>query len=178
MGSQSGESLCSFANASNCIDNDVVKQPPWRERIERAEELASTHEFAREVLRLYAKIANFQQDLYQWIEVRSTKLTIAAAPVEVSDLLTCFQEFLRLLAGYAPDPLRSFATSQLDDDASSHRDLLNTFWIGGAGLNDLEEFCARAFLQPCAEFVRSNSQSSWHEYNQRPCTVCGRKPAF
>jgi FdhE protein len=154
-----------------------VRQPPWPERIERAEELASTHNFAAEVLRFYAKIANFQQELYRVIQASSAKLPTGAAPAELSDLLTSFPSFLRLLVEHAPENLRRFA-AQLEGDSSSHSDLLNSFWIDGAGLNDLEEFCARAFLQPYAEFVRSSRELSWQEYNQRPCPFCGRKPAF
>jgi len=160
------------------VDNDVVTKPAWRERIERAEELASTHQFAAEVLRLYAKIAMFQQELYQRVEQSSANLTTGTAPAELSDLLTSFPAFLRLLTQHAPVTLRGFAASQLDGAASSHSDLLNTFWMDGVGLNDVEEFCARAFLQPYAEFVRSRSGLIWQDYNQRPCPFCGRKPSF
>lgn len=173
-----GRNLGSFANAIACIDNDLVTGPPWHERIERAEELASTHEFAADVLRLYAEIATFQQELYLWIEQSSANLTTGTAPAELSDLLTSFPAFLRLLTQHAPATLRSFAASQLDGAALSHSDLLNIFWMDGAGLSDVEEFCARAFLQPYAEFVRSRSGLTWYDYNQRPCPFCGRKPAF
>lgn len=172
------KSSVAFANAITCIDNDVVTQPPWRERIERAEELASTHDFAAEVLRLYVKIAKFQQQFYQRIQASCTKLTLGAAPDELSDLLTSFPSFLRLLEEHAPEALCSFAVTQLKRNSLSHGDLLKRFWMDGAGLNDLEGFCARAFLQPYAELVRTSSQLSWQEYNQRPCPFCGRKPAF
>jgi len=156
----------------------VVTQPPWRERIERAEELASTHDFAADVLRFYVRIGNFQHELYRQIHNSCTKLSTVAAPVELSDLLSHFPEFLRVLVEYAPETLHRFASAQLEYDSTAHSDLLNTFWMDEAGLNDLEEFCARAFLQPYAEFVRLNSELNWREYNQRPCPFCNRKPAF
>ena len=156
----------------------MVTRPPWRERIERAEELASTHEFAADVLRLYVRIADFQQELYGHIQASCTKLSTVAAPAELSDVLTSYPAFLRVLVEHAPETLRRFAAAQLEHDSVAHSDLLNTFWIEGAGLNDQEEFCARAFLQPYAEFVRSNSESSWQAYNQGRCPFCGRKPAF
>ena len=178
FGASIGRFRCVFANAILCLDNGVVTQPPWRERIQRAEELAATHDFAAEVLRLYLKIAKFQQELYQRIQASSTKSTTCAAPAELSDLLTSFPAFLRLLKEHAPVTLSSFADAQLEGDSASHGDLLNTFWMGGAGLNDLQEFVARAFLQPYAEFARSSSELSWQEYNRQPCPFCGRKPAF
>jgi FdhE protein len=163
---------------TDCIDNDVVTRPPWRERIERAEELASTHEFAAEVLRFYVRIANFQQELHRRIQSSSTKLTTGTAPAELSYVLASFPAFLLLLAEHAPETLRRFAAAQLESGSAAHGDILNTFWMDGAGLNDLEEFCARAFLQPYAEFVRSSTDLRWPEYNQCPCPFCGRKPAF
>jgi len=105
-------------------------------------------------------------------------LSTISTPAELSDVLTSYPAFLRVLAEHAPEPLRRFASAQLEHDSTAHRNLLNTFWIDGAGLSELEEFCARAFLQPYAEFVRSSSELSWPEYNRQSCPFCGRKPAF
>ena len=94
------------------------------------------------------------------------------------DVLASYPKFLQLLEQHAPKTLRAFAASQLASDSQSHAERLNTFWIGAGPLTPLEEFSARAFLQPYAEFIRSLSETTWADYNHAPCPFCGRKPAF
>jgi FdhE protein len=153
-------------------------QDPWEQRVERARELAGLHNFAADILRFYVQIAGFQRELYLRLLRHSNGSPRDTSPPELSELLASFPEFLRTVERHAPDPLREFAISQLGAAPSVHAELLNNFWTGMPAMDGLQEFTARAFLQPYAEFVRARIETQWEDYNQSLCPFCGRKPGL
>lgn len=161
--------------------------PPdaWQRRTKRAEELARQYPFAAEILGFYAEVVRFQKDLYQQLEAssRQTNQTQAqlAGPPELGPLVARFRPFLAMAAKNGPAPLAAVAR-ELDaasDDERLH--LLNAFWDRFEG-SDLpagpDQFFARAFLQPYAEFVRLRSDMHWNGYTQSLCPFCGRPPGL
>jgi FdhE protein len=165
------------------IDNQTMSRDQWQRRIERAEELAGKYPFAGEILGFYLGIARFQKDLYNRLEDFTRKKNGAEAqadgPPELPLLLARFRPFLSVVEKSAPAPLAQVAR-QLDAGSNhSHTQLLNAFW-DGMGTTDTpagpEQFFARAFLQPYAEFVRSRSDRHWDGYTLSLCPFCGRAP--
>jgi FdhE protein len=154
-----------------------MSQDPWQQRVERANELAGRHTFAAEILRFYVQIATFQRELYLRL-CHSDDSPSATSPPELSKLLASFPEFLRTVERHAPETLREFALAELAVSPSAHAELLNNFWTAVPVADGLQEFTARAFLQPYAEFVRSRVETQWENYNQPLCPFCGRKPGL
>lgn len=164
-------------------DNHPMSREVWQRRIRRAEELARKYPFAAEILRFYAEIARFQKDLYDRLEDSTrqqdrTKAQVAGPP-ELGLLLARFRPFLSVVEKSGPAPLAQVAR-QLDAGSNdSHTQLLNAFWDGMATPDapaGPEQFFARAFLQPYAEFVRFRSDRRWDGYTLSLCPFCGRAP--
>jgi formate dehydrogenase accessory protein FdhE len=168
------------------VDNEPMSQDPWQRRVERAEELAQQYSFAAEILRFYVPIAAFQRDLYRRLEnhsaTRSDGASVVpiAGPPELPELIASFPRFLTVIELHAPARLAEFARALRTAPEDMRTELLNDFWAGEAapGRSGLEEFSARAFLQPYAEFVRSRSGVQWDGYTHSVCPFCSRKPGL
>ena len=162
----------------------VMSRDPWQRRIERARELRQQHSFAAEILGFYLHIAQFQKELYQRLQAVSAdppdSPQALPGPPELPELLARFPEFLLVIEQHAPARLAEYARNLRDGPEDSRSTLLNDFWSGtigpdGTGMN---EFPARAFLQPYAEFVRVRSGIRWDGYTRSSCPFCNRKPGL
>ena len=162
-----------------------MSRDPWQRRTERAKDLARLYPFAAEILRFYGEVVRFQKDLYHRLEgspgrKHSPKPQVAGPP-ELGLLLARFRPFLSVVQAHGPAQLAQ-AARQLDaGSGDSHTQLLNAFW-DHMGTADAppgpEQFFARAFLEPYAEFVRSRSDLHWDGYTQSICPFCGRQPGL
>jgi FdhE protein len=152
---------------------------PWQRRVKRAEQLASQHRFAAEILGFYIHVAGFQQALYQRLDrVTGNKapVTLAGLP-ESPELLASFPAFLSLVEEKAPTRLAQVAHDLRNSPSDSWSSLLNQSWSEAANPPDApEEFLALAFLQPYAEFVRSRAALQLDGYTHSLCPFCSRKP--
>jgi FdhE protein len=158
-----------------------VANPTWQQRIRRAEKLAAQHPFAAEILSFYIHVARFQESLYQRLEHASTK----RAPVspsslpESAELLAGFPAFLSVVEEEAPARFARIAEGLRNSASGSWSDLLTHCWSTADEPPDApEEFLAFAFLQPCAEFVRTKARLQFDGYNHSLCPFCNRKPAL
>lgn len=162
----------------------VMSTDVWQRRINRAEDLRHQHSFAAEILGFYIRIAQFQRTLYRRLEDLSAASSKSANPLsgppELPELLARFPEFLLVIEQHAPARLAEYARHLHEGSEEARSTLLNNFWSGSTssdsdGMND---FPARAFLQPYAEFLRLRSAMQWEGYTQSICPFCGRKPGF
>jgi FdhE protein len=167
------------------IDNQTMSRNQWQRRVDRAQELSGKYPFAAEILHFYAEIARFQKDLHNRLEESTrqpggSKAQLAGPP-ELGLLLARFRPFLSVVEKSGPATLAQVARQLETGSADSHAQLLNEFWDG---INAAEtptgpdQFFARAFLQPYAEFVRSRSDLYWDGYTQSICPFCGRQPGL
>jgi FdhE protein len=109
---------------------------------------------------------------------------IVAGPPELSVLLARFPSFLALVEKDGPPNLAEAARQLRASSGETQTELLNDFWVGGRSSENhsatyrspCDEFFARAFLQPYAEFTRLRSESSFNGYTGSLCPFCGRKP--
>jgi formate dehydrogenase maturation protein FdhE len=144
-------------------------------RRQRAELLSSRYPFAAEILGFYRHVASFQRDLYEQLPKRwakSSGLTAGgelSAQLDASPLLVPFEDFLNLVESRGPAPLAAQARQLSKQGELQWTEVLAQFWqrrlmeppghsaeeADSAEQEKLREFLARAFLQPCAEWLVS-----------------------
>jgi FdhE protein len=158
-----------------------VAGPPWRKRVARAEELADAYPFAAELLGFYARLARFQESLY---------LRLGHAPASgfsdplVSDQLSRSSEtFLSMVEEHGPARLADVALRLRSNEMpSGWLDLLKATWSVAERLAEErppaepQDFLARAFLQPYAEWIRGSLPQPPNNSSGRSCPFCKRKP--
>ncbi len=142
----------------------------YRARIARAELLSSRHPFAAEVLTFYARIAAFQEALYDSLPKLWGKQPIAPpngllrSEINLPILVQPFANFLSVIEAHAPRPVAAQAEYLKEQGTNAWAATLEAFWKSGLaewpdGDSDadtpdpLKEFLTRAFLQPYAEFI-------------------------
>lgn len=177
----------------------------WQQRIRRAEVLAAQHSFAAEILGFYVHIARFQEELHQQMQrvaesrrselhersagtsatLKVNSLAVKYAPRPVTDRqdeaaaipIASFPAFLAVVEDHAPERLAQAAHELRGQPASACLELLNAVWSDrGEPLSHPEGFLALAFLQPYAEFIRSQSHLQLEGYTHSLCPFCDRKP--
>jgi FdhE protein len=160
--------------------NRPVTNTPWQQRIRRAEQLAAKHPFAAEILGFYVHAARVQEGLYQRMQHSSGKPpSFLPAPLDSPELLAAFPLFLKVVEEHGPALIGEVARNLQSAPESGWSDLLNSCWSAtDTPPSTPEEFIAFAFLQPYAEFARSNSRLQLEGYTHPLCPFCNRKPAL
>jgi FdhE protein len=157
-----------------------VANTPWQQRIRRAEQLSTQHSFAADILGFYVHVARFQQGLYERVSRASVNKTSISqsASLDLPELLTSFPSFLLLVEEKAPVGLAEFAHEMRGQSSASWMELLTQCWFNIDSPEDPAEFVALAFLQPYAEFIRSQAQLQLAGYTHMLCPFCNRKAAL
>jgi len=137
----------------------------YRSRIERAQLLSERHAFASNILDFYRKLAEFQKSFYEQLPRIWGKKAIASvggdlrAELHLAILPEPFGKFLSLIESAAPGPLAAQAQELRARGEPARRGVLTKYWKTGlleaGSAEPLQEFLARAFFQPYAEFVVS-----------------------
>lgn len=155
-----------------------MKPSPWQRRIQRAEYLANEYSFASEILRFYASVARFQENLYSQLEADSQKLSSAehlSGPPELQALIDSFRPFLSVVEKHGPARLAAIALELHGASRESWSELLDASWSTTESSAAPEDFLARAFLQPYAEWLRLRSGLKLDGSNHPLCPFCSRK---
>ena len=100
---------------------------------------------------------------------------------ELAELLANFPAFLAVVQKQAPIRLAQIADHLGQAPSDSWTDLLNNAWSVQDPTqhpSDPTEFLALAFLQPCAEFIRTRVPLQLEGYTHSLCPFCSRKPAL
>ena len=167
----------------------------WGPRIERAQKLSADYPFAAEILRFYIRILNFQKDQYARIESVCGTTRIARPGASLRNeldlilLLPSFPSFLNLLKHHAPAPLAAAARKLYTHGTQTSAELLTAWWSqpfgsarataetnAGSSRNEGEHFCARAFLQPYAEYLAEHTDPPLIEVTPSVCPLCESRP--
>ena len=160
----------------------IMSPDAWQRRIDRAEDLRQQHSFAAEILGFYLRIAQFQRALYRRLENISANSSKSANPLsgppELPELLGSFPEFLFVIEQHAPARLAEYARHLREGPEDARSASLNDFWSGATNGDEVNDFPARSFLQPYAEFVRLRSGIQWDGYTHAICPFCSRKPGL
>ncbi len=151
-------------------------------RVARAENLAVRYPFSAEVLRFYARIAQFQQTLlasFPSLMVSPDALRTRAFP-DLSALPPRFHEFLALVEKAAPHKLAAAAHELAKLPPDSWKEIFVSFWQV-AGRRDhqigaLAQFFPRAFLQTFAEALTTAEPAAPPATNIAHCPFCYSRP--
>ena len=135
----------------------------WEKRIRRAEELAHQYPASAEVLRFYAKIAQFQKQVYERLKIEAAD-TVSPASLELD-----FPHLFRLVGRIGPPPLARKAR-QLESENGSFSEILEA----PADAPDLA-FFARVLLQPYMESTTDSHRANVRD-NPARCPACGEWP--
>lgn len=133
----------------------------YNARIERAELLSARYSFASEILGFYRHVVQFQKDLHEQLPDTWGKQAIAQGELRsewnVAILLEPFERFLSLVEAHGPAALAAHSRGLRLAGKEEWRRVLQQFWKEGLleprASEMLNEFPARAFLQPYAEFI-------------------------
>jgi len=167
-----------------------VATTAWQQRIRRAEHLAAQHPFAAEILAFYIHLARFQEGLSHRLSSKSSAgvppaVEWASRPLSgqqdaaaTNTLLSSFPPFLSLVEEKAPAPLAQVAHDLRNSDPHSWTDLFTQSFTHIDSPTDPQEFLVLAFLQPYAEFARSQANLQLGGYTSLLCPLCNRKPAL
>jgi FdhE protein len=163
-----------------------MKRSKWDRRIQRADELISTHPFAAEVLRFYKGVATFQSELYAHVSAArgaGSQKKVAGLFDEDLDLrllLPKFPEFLSRVGALSPAPVAESAAKLKSQPIAQSRDLLTGHWQRAADSQlspgETEGLLALIFLQPYAEYLADCSQQKPGNDGLALCPFCGGKP--
>jgi len=140
----------------------MTARASWDARIRRAEVLSTRFPASREILNFYCVIAKFQKDSHAYFTSRRAPIPPRTADgtirgrIDPAILLPRFSPFLSVVVSNAPAPLADF-TRGLISREDSWADLLRIYWENGCrfepAADEHSAFCARAYLQPYAEYV-------------------------
>jgi formate dehydrogenase maturation protein FdhE len=140
-------------------------------RIQRAELLAGRYTASSQILSFYKNIAEWQRSFYESLPKLWGKQAVAPAnglirsELNIPILLAAFKEFLSLMNRVGPGPVALRGRFLKDEAESKWVAILEQAWKEGLRefqaevvadedeLEPLDEFLARGFLQPYAEFV-------------------------
>ena len=156
-----------------------MSQGVRQRRILRAEELASEYPASAEILQFYVQVTRFQYELQAGLERMLKDGRGNFADPLAPELAGRFPQFLAMIEKNGPAPLAGEAQKLSKGGDSAYCQLLTEFWNRRettASLAGEQEFFARAFLQPYAEFVRSRAGKQHSEWTPRLCPFCSRKP--
>ena len=106
-----------------------MKLSKWDRRIRRAEELATTHPFASEVLQFYKHLAGLQKAIYLGVEQahgwnqRNSTASLLGCQLDADLLMPKFHEFLSNLEAGRSQPIAQSAKDLNSQHAGRCRDL-------------------------------------------------------
>ena len=158
----------------------------WEERIARAQKLSAAYLFAREILQFYERVASAQRQVYSRVLAACGEVSVKRPAgklreeLDLTVLLPEMRGFLGIVEKYAPVPLAEAARELAGRGSASWVELLTAWWAAGGeaehGPNAHLQFCARAFLEPYAEYLAGHTEPPVIEVTPSVCPVCGAKP--
>lgn len=153
---------------------------PWQRRIQRAEQLVEQYRYAAELLGFYIHLARFQEDLHRFLREALPLQAIHTCPplrtVDLSQLGSKFESFLRMAEEYGPTSLGAISRDLRMRGPAFWSELMTRTWQKHA--LTAPELVTAAFLQPCAELLRSRALNPVGRPNLALCPFCGRKPGL
>lgn len=163
-----------------------MKPSKWDRRIARAEELATTHPFASEVLSFYKNLAGLQRAVYLDVEQAhggnhgNSTASLLGCQLDVDLLMPKFRQFLSNLEADRSQPIAQSAKDLNSERTARCPDVLVSVWEKASdfqpALANPESLLAWLFLQPYAESLADhNAHAPLHGTTAR-CPFCLGKP--
>ena len=156
-----------------------MSQTLRQRRILRADELAAEYPASGEMLHFLVDVMRFQDELQVFLETVLNQSKLNFVDPVAPELVAKFAGFLMMIEDKGPGPLVKEVQKLRNLSDTHYCELLNVFWTRpetATALAGQQDFLARAFLQPYAEFIRSRSGKQDAEWTPRLCPFCSRKP--
>ena len=163
-----------------------MKPSKWDRRMQRAEELAAIHPFARDVLHFYKRLAGLQKAVYLCVEQARTQnhasnaSSLLGCQLEVDLLMLKFRQFLSNLEADRSQPIAQSAKDLNSQHAGRCLDLLISAWENASdfqpALANAESLLAWLFLQPYAENLADHNAHAPLHGTTAHCPFCLGKP--
>jgi FdhE protein len=131
----------------------------YERRLERAAELAAALPESAEILGFYTELTRFQKTVFERLR--------SGGETNLHVLDSFFPALLELIARFGTEELKAFAIPD---------ELLERYWSGDRTASPVEQFFARALLQPYAEYLASRGSPDLQS-TASVCPFCGAKPA-
>ena len=146
----------------------------WDARLDRLRNLELQPNAAREVLRFYGRVLEFQRDLAAALLAPSNQVAVLRAQLDLSAAPEHLDSLLSLTIQYGPAPLASHAKELQTLDCCDKAGLLERFLSAPQRPDGPEDFVVRAVLQPMAEVLQIHMEV---ESTSKPvCPACGGLP--
>lgn len=147
----------------------------WIARLERVRKLQSWPLAAREVLRFYLLVLEFQRNVTATIPVVSQPIADLRAQLDISCSLEHLDCLLPLTIQHGPPSLASRARELQAFDRSQRTNLFKAFIAEPNDQENPNDFFLRAVLQPIAEQLQSQADRIEPKFGA-VCPVCGGLP--
>lgn len=152
---------------------DTAKR--WDVRIRRARELGKDYPPAESVLRFYESVLCFQRELARSCSVIVPRDVSVRDQIDVSIVSSHIPKLLSLMSEAGIEVLRSGALSLQTGGSQRWTQLLQSALREKNDLTPVEDFFARACLQPVAENIQLQLPTP-SNYLQASCPACGGPP--
>jgi FdhE protein len=147
----------------------------WDERIKRASHLAAQNMATGELLAFYSKLLSAQQEIDEYLRDRKGWLPCGKLGSDLTVLRAMMPRLLVVVKANGPELLATEAGRLLHMSESEVDTLLLDYWRDPGG----EQFFAKAFLQPYAQWLVENGAEIVDRGVERAanrCPHCGGKP--
>jgi len=148
----------------------------WDARIARAKELAAQQPAAAQLLQFYARVGEFQRNLYKDVAPRASAEPARSlrSQLQIALILPFFYDLLGLVEQSGPGPLEEAARELAATGENKCREVLMDH-IAGQPADACLDFFARACVQPYAEHLASGMLSGPVQ-GSGLCPLCNGKP--
>ena len=154
----------------------LMKAATWDARIARAKELAGQYPAAAQLLQFYARVGEFQRDLYKEVSQRTAADPAQSlrSQLQIELILSFFHRLLGLVEEHGPGPLEEASRELAATGENKCREVLMDH-IAGRPADPCLDFFARASVQPYAEHLVSGMVSGPLQ-GSGLCPLCNGKP--
>ncbi|MBZ5647685.1 MAG: formate dehydrogenase accessory protein FdhE [Acidobacteriia bacterium] len=149
----------------------------WDARISRATELIEHYPAAAQLLLFYRNVAGFQRTVYEQVlqQAKADVQRPLRGQLNQELLAPFFPELLRLVEEHGPAQLVESARALRTAGESKWREKLMDHIAGLEPASGMDEFFARACVEPYAEHLGSQIATR-HSQTAGTCPVCTGKP--
>jgi len=147
----------------------------WDKQIQRADQLATSANGAKELLTFYAHLLRAQKDIYEFLRSRPNWLPSGNLEADLPLLADSLPAFLRVVESHGPATLAAEAHELSEANAQAIAERLLAYWRNPSDI----QFFEKAFLQPYLRWVaESGARPIGREVSagERYCPVCGGSP--
>lgn len=154
-----------------------MPNPDWKKRAERARELISDNSPVAELLRFYAPVLDFQGRVYNVVAARAVAdpQRSLRSQLDPELLVPLFPELLAVAEAHGTSQLHGAALELRQQGEPRYRELLLDYIGGPRPGSSIEDFFARACLEPYAEHLAAQMGAS-HSQTTAVCPACAGKP--